>query len=541
MSMFESTVAIVFPDFPSGEIVMKVQEIKTLAFEVTVNGSVVAPTNCSYEVFNADGVTSNTGTLQVIAAAGTTSCDIRGLAIGAARIKLTVTVTDHGNLLSASSYVAVVVSSVTDALMSMTDAYKLFGWLDSYFSVPTGNRRTTFQISEANNIYQASCTAASHLRLKASKELILGDNITFVCTRGNTFNVTVNLNDKSDKSDKAMTGHGVTNFSIIGVASQLELEAFSAHEDEYYSYDKSPGTGMNYVYLPKLKSLHLDYGRVTSWRYDRAISLEFMGLHDDGSLRPDKCQYANYTEIQKNQIFSSVLGRELLPEEKNLGLLNEYFRDKGKDDTSSCMEQYHKIRLPGSLLADPTLDTGGANILQFMHGKGRLAYDYMDGAMKTFLKSRDSNILMYVGPIVTESVACAAFVKLEYYAFMITNQVISPWHFNTDVVGLAANITRSLCKVGCDYNGYIVHTTFGTGVMKSATEMGTSVYKTELGTAVSGWSIMNVEEFSSFVGAGLVVLDNATGGVFSTTYQILTAGSAIDQAAMAKYLSELNI
>lgn len=542
--MTTPTIKITFPDFPSGEINMKVNDASTLTAEVTVDGSVVTtPINYDYKAVAKDGVTPDASIVQVTTTTNSASCNVTGLKIGNAKIKLTVTFTDHGNLLSASSYVTVaVVSTATDELMSMTDAYKLFGWVNAYFSASDSNKITTWPIKETNDIYQVSCTAASHLRLKVSKEIILGDNIAFTVTRGNTFSVTLNSNDTSDQSDREVEGHGVTNIAMIGVASKLELDAFTAHEDDYYSYDKSSltgtNTGTNYVYIPRLKALNLDYGRISWFRRDRAISIEFMGL-DNYQLAPDHGHFANYTEIRQDQIPPTLLNkannksfdRGLLPPEENLGLLSGYFRDNGEKDAPGCMAQYHKINLPPDLLADPLLDTGGANILQFMHGKGRLAYDYMDGGMKTFLKTRDSNILMYVGPVVTESVACAAFVKLEYYAFIITNQTMSPWSFNTDVFLVGANVTRSVCRVGCDYNAITQQYAVGNSVQRYLTQIGTGVCSTKLGTYVQNANIFCFEDNVVNFPKEVVKIANGDFSSFYTPKAKLTAGEVTTEAA----------
>ncbi len=541
--MTTPTVKIAFPDFPSGEITMKANETSLLTAQVTVDGSAVTPTNYSYEVFGTDGETPNTDTLRVTTTANPASRNITGLKIGKVKIKLTVTLTYNGSPLSASSYVLVaVVTTVTDELMSMTDAYKLFGWVNAYFSASESNKTSTFPIRETNDIYQASCTAASHLRLKVSKEIVLGDNIAFSVIRGNTFSVTLNVNDKRDQSDKTIKDNGVTNISMIGVASKLELETFTAHEDDYYSYDKSSltgtNTGTNYVYIPRLKTLNLDYGRITCFRRDRAISLEFMGL-DSYKLTPDNAHFANYSEIREDQIPPTLrtkannrsFDRGLLPGEENLGLLNGYFRDNGAKDAPGCMAQYHKINLPPDLLADHTFDTGGANILQFMHGKGRLAYDYMDGGMKTFLKTRDSNILMYVGPIVTESVACAAFVKLEYYAFMITNQVISAWQSDTDVFLCQGNITRALSRMGVLYNQITVLNRVGKCLVKNATNFGKYLYKTETKKADVTTSVFSLENNLTYVGNSAVTLAGSCCASIQNTAHLISTGIAHRAAA----------
>ncbi len=590
----EVSYRIVFPksavkiSFSDSGIVKKTKETWTITPRVivdsTVDGVESTPNNRHYvyDVLDANGHVSNI----VAVAVSNTSCQITaGAVAGIAKVKVTVTVllaNGHRSTASASLVVTVVDAENGDtndprpvttdypnytgtampplaavrALLNdlMPDdtpnapdinstAAQLFGLDYEYFAlVGQNNKRTVFQIGERNDIYQASCTAASHLRLKVSKEMILGDNIAFSVTRGNTFSVTLNLNDKSDQSDKTIEGNGVTNISMIGVANKLELETFSAHEDDYYSYDKSPGTGTNYVYIPKLKVLNLDYGKITCFRRDRAISLEFMGL-DHYRLTPDNAHFANYSEIRKDQIPPTLLtkannrsfDRGLLPAEENLGLLNGYFRDEGKEDAPGCMQQYHKINLPPDLLADPTLDTGGANILQFMHGKGRLAYDYMDGGMKTFLKTRDSNILMYVGPIVTESVACAAFVKLEYYAFMITNQVMSPWHFNTDFILYNGNTVISLLRFSASLVQHDFHQEFGNLIKE---KLGVEVEAAGQEKWIRGGLVHHAGIFCSYMATSAVKYlsyraDTTTMEVSSSSITMENIGSYIASAALA--------
>ncbi len=357
-------------------------------------------------------------------------------------------------------------------------AAQLFGLDLSYFeNIQADGKKIVFPINEANDIYQMSCNATSYLHLKATKELVLGDNMSFTYTRGNTFNVNLNINNKVDKDSKEMTGHGVTSTSITGVAAELQLKSFSTYEDTLYPYQKNPGTEdvTNSVYLPKLSKLKLDYGRINSSRRDRVVKLEFLGPdkangdgegHDknDGNLntlelkhrdpyrlKPEGCAYAEFTQITDDGFKPykgaskgvSAKGKgnpNILPEENHLGLLGDYFHDE--TNGGKAMAQYDTIDLPDYVLNDDLFDTtqvdGGVNFLQFRKGKGRLRHEYMDNTIKMLQKAKAVFNINIAGGIRDFFVA-GVVSELDFSATLICHSWISPVGFNHTVCAVSTN------------------------------------------------------------------------------------------------------
>lgn len=361
-------------------------------------------------------------------------------------------------------------------------AQKLFGFDYDYFNAVAtdgSGKKMVFTINESNKIYQASSTATSHLQLKVAKELVLGDNISFSFTRGNTFSVNVNLNDKADRAgqdndhdgidDSIQTGHGVTNTSITGIASALTLDAKDGTASDLYQYPADPtGTptdNTNHVYLPRLKTLKLDYGNINSYRADRAISIEFMGLDGD-ELDASRCSYASFQLVSRNLFHphtdsdaltgvaespnigaSELCGQDtkgtslydpgivIAPDEKNLGLLQDYFQGSGTGD--GYMGQYDKIGLPREFLADSAIDSPGVNILQFTRGKSRLIYEYLDGMIKQYWLA-DQLVATTIIAAVRVAVAMVFLHKLDYFQANYNNHNNAALNLNTRLQPLDA-------------------------------------------------------------------------------------------------------
>lgn len=373
-------------------------------------------------------------------------------------------------------------------------AAQLFGLDLSYFAnVQPDGKKMVFSINEANDIYQMSCAATSHLRLKTSKELVLGDNISFTVTRGNTFNLNVNLNNKDDLEgqdsnndgvdDSTRTGHGVVNTSITGIAAELELGAYQTYDDSLYPSQEAPDTtdtNVNFVYLPKLNKVKLDYGRITSSRRDRVVKLEFIGPgkanknsagRSDGdanngnlntlestkrhpySLKPEECAYAEFTQITKDGFKPykgaskgiTAKGRgnpSILPEEDHLGLLGDYFHDE--TNGGKAMGEYDTIDLPDYVLNDDFLDTtqvdGGVNFLQFRKGKGRMRHEYMDNTIKMLQKAKAVFNVNIAGGI-RDFFVSAAVSELDFSGTMICHSWVSPVGFNQTVCIVSTNLS----------------------------------------------------------------------------------------------------
>ncbi len=368
-------------------------------------------------------------------------------------------------------------------------AAQLFGLDYSYFAAiaPSG-KKVVFPIKETNDIYQASCKAISHLQLKVSKELVLGDNISFSCTRGNTFSINVNLNNKVDRTgqdlnhdgidDSVKTGHGVTNTSITGITSELKLGVNEGITEDFYSYSGSPGTGKNHVYLPRLKTLKLDYGNITSYRADRVITMEFMGPESDGGhLDASRCSYASFQLVTK-ELFHPDTGSNTLtgtgespnigvskgagqdtkgkssydsgiiiaPDEKNLGLLlQDYFQD-------GYMAQYDSIGLPREFLADSAIDVPGVNILQFTRGKSRLIYEYLDGMIKQYWLA-NKLVATTIIAAVRVAVAMVFIHKLDYFQVQYNNHNNAAITLNTRLQPLEANFEVRGAHLGINILG----------------------------------------------------------------------------------------
>ncbi len=386
-------------------------------------------------------------------------------------------------------------------------AAQLFGLDLSYFeNIQADGKKIVFSINEANNIYQMSCTATSHLRLKTTKELVLGDNISFTVTRGNTFNLTVNLNNKDGVDNDTQTGHGVVSTSITGIAAELQLGAFRTYDDTLYPYQADPATtdtNVNFVYLPKLNKVELDYGKINSSRRDRVVKLEFLGPgkanknsadrndHDknNGNLNtlepikrhpdrlvPEECAYAEFTQITDDGFKPykgaskgvSAKGKgnpSILPEENHLGLLGDYFHDE--TNGGKAMAQYDTIDLPDYVLNDDLFDTtqvdGGVNFLQFRKGKGRLRHEYMDNTIKMLQKAKAVFNINIAGGIRDFFVA-GVVSELDFSGTMICHSWISPVGFNHTICGVATNLGFSVAKsnstyVIWDYRNF-VHTSF---------------------------------------------------------------------------------
>ncbi len=373
-------------------------------------------------------------------------------------------------------------------------AAQLFGLDLSYFeNIQADGKKIVFSINEANNIYQMSCTATSHLRLKTTKELVLGDNISFAVTRGNTFNLTVNLNNKDGVDNDTQTGHGVVSTSITGIAAELQLGAFRTYDDTLYPYQANPATtdtNVNFVYLPKLNKVELDYGKINSSRRDRVVKLEFLGPgkankdsagkddHDknNGNLNtlelvkrhsdrlvPEECAYAEFTQITRDGfkpykgaskgISAKAQGNpSILPEEDHLGLLGDYFHD----DTNGgqAMAQYDIINLPAYVLKDDLFDTtqvdGGVNFLQFRKGKGRLRHEYMDNTIKMLQKAKAVFNINIAGGIRDFFVA-SVVSELDFSATVICHSWISPVGFNHTVCAVSNSFNFTDYRISNDF------------------------------------------------------------------------------------------
>jgi hypothetical protein len=136
------------------------------------------------------------------------------------------------------------------------------------------------------------------------------------------------------------------------------------------------------------------------------------------------------------------------------------------------------------------------------------------------LKAQHSIILMYVGPVVTEDVACAAFAKLEYYASVITNQTVAPVGANLNTYLCHAETTRSVIRVGVDYNKWQLHTNLGNRCMNYTIELGKTQRATKICTFFKTYNIFCLENNISYLKGGAVELGNATCNVISHNCQV---------------------
>lgn len=283
--------------------------------------------------------------------------------------------------------------------------------------------------------------------LNSTKKFVLGDNssITFLDGVNFDLNLTICASNESDKDKKARV-------SCTGIAESIDISARPLLEFQLDSVRS------NEVNLPQLTKLKLPYGNINTATSQRLLGVEFLTTENTSdSIDLDKCNYANFRLITQGAIDKDEL--------KNIQLINDWSSDDTDFDNylsgGNLFKKDWKVNLTHDLKMDSGIrQAGGANIVQCLHGLGRIAYEEMTGISKsvTFATDQYSNIYCKGAKF---TVICAPHSSEIMYTINSTNNHVRVLNSSVTVCATDFASTMQVAKFTPSLIGFDMSTFFG--------------------------------------------------------------------------------
>lgn len=235
-------------------------------------------------------------------------------------------------------------------------------------------------------VFNVSDKTALTFGLNSTKKFVLGDNTSITLLNGLNLDVNLSINIASattKRQDKARVSFtGIAKSLTVGAADVAQLELDSVHP--------------NQVIMPDLNNLQLSYGNINTVASERLLGVEFLRKEDESfkDIELDKCNYASFRLVTRRKMERAAL--KDVPLLDGLTSADDEYIQKYISNTGNLFEGCGKVNLPNSLEGDVGLTQGGigTNIVQYLCGIGRIAYEKMDGISKsvTYATDQYSNV-----------------------------------------------------------------------------------------------------------------------------------------------------